>query len=79
MDKNMRETLRIAALTALWRLKPQKATQPMLLLMFSDETSPVLRANAVKVLSRIQALSLFLCYFGCFLHNLTKFRIFNGT
>ncbi|MCY3720807.1 MAG: HEAT repeat domain-containing protein [Candidatus Poribacteria bacterium] len=55
MEKNMRETLRIAALTALWRLKPQEATQPMLLLMFSDETSPVLRANAVKVLSRIQA------------------------
>ena len=55
MDKNMRETLRIAALTALWRLKPEAATQPMLLLMFSDETSPVLRANAVKVLSRIQA------------------------
>ena len=55
MDKNMRETLRIAALTALWRLKPEEATQSMLLLMFSDETSPVLRANAVKVLSRIQA------------------------
>ncbi len=55
MEKNMRETLRIAALTALWRLKPQEATQSMLLLMFSDETSPVLRANAVKVLSRIQA------------------------
>lgn len=55
MEKNMRETLRIAALTALWRLKPQEATQPMLLLMFSDETSPVLRSNAVKVLSRIQA------------------------
>ena len=55
MDKNMRETLRMAALTALWRLKPEEATQPMLLLMFSDETSPVLRANAVKVLSRIQA------------------------
>ena len=55
MEKNMRETLRIAALTALWRLKSEEATQPMLLLMFSDETSPVLRANAVKVLSRIQA------------------------
>ena len=27
----------------------------MLLLMFSDETSPVIRANAVKVLSRIKA------------------------
>jgi len=55
MEKNMRETLRVAALTALWRLKPEEATQPMLLLMFSDETSPTLRANAVKVLSRIQA------------------------
>ena len=55
MEKDMRETLRIAALAALWQLKPEEATQPMLLLMFSDETSPVLRANAVKVLSRIQA------------------------
>ena len=55
MEKNMRETLRIAAITALWRLKPEEATQPMLLLMFSDETSPVIRANAVKVLSRIKA------------------------
>ena len=55
MDKQMRETLRTAALTALWRLKPEKAVQPMLLLTFSDETSPVLRANAVKVLSRIKA------------------------
>ena len=55
MDKQMRETLRLAALTALWRLKPEAAVQPMLLLVFSDETSPVLRANAVKVLSRIKA------------------------
>ena len=55
MDKQMRETLRLAALTALWRLKPQEAVQPMLLLLFSDETSPVLRANAVRVLSRIKA------------------------
>ena len=55
MDKQMRETLRLAALTALWRLKPAEAVQPMLLLLFSDETSPVLRANAVKVLSRIKA------------------------
>ncbi len=55
MDKQMRETLRMAALTALWRLKPEKAVQPMTLLMFSDETSPILRANAVKVLSRIKA------------------------
>ena len=55
MEKQMRETLRIAALTALWRLKPEAATQPMLLLMFSDETSPVIRANAVKALSRIKA------------------------
>ena len=55
MEKNMRETLRIAALTALWQLKPEEATQPMLLLMFSDETSPGIRANAVKVLSRIKA------------------------
>lgn len=55
MDKQMRETLRAAALTALWRLKPEKAVQPMLRLTFSDETSPVLRASAVKVLSRIKA------------------------
>ena len=55
MDKQMRETLRLAAITALWQLKPGEATQPMLLLMFSDETSPVIRANAVKVLSRIKA------------------------
>ena len=55
MDKQMRETLRLAAITALWQLKPGAATQPMLLLMFSDETSPVIRANAVKVLSRIKA------------------------
>ena len=55
MDKQMRETLRSAALTALWRLKPEEAVQPMLLLTFSDETSSVLRANAVKVLSRVQA------------------------
>ena len=54
MDKQMRETLRIAAIEALWQLKPEEATQPMLLLMFSDETSPVIRANAVKVLSRIK-------------------------
>ena len=54
MDKQMRETLRLAAIAALWQLKPEAATQPMLLLMFSDETSPVLRANAVKVLSRIK-------------------------
>ena len=55
LDKQMRETLRSAALTALWRLKPEQAVQPMLLITFSDETSPVLRASAVKVLSRIQA------------------------
>lgn len=55
MDKHMRETLRLAGIAALWQLKPEEATQPMLLLMFSDETSPVIRANAVKVLSRIKA------------------------
>ena len=55
MDKQMRETLRLAAIAALWQLKPEEATQPMLLLMFSDETSPVIRANAVKVLGRIKA------------------------
>ncbi|MCG9126913.1 HEAT repeat domain-containing protein [Candidatus Poribacteria bacterium] len=54
MDKLRRETVRIAALNALWQLKPASATQPMLLLMLNDESSPVIRANAVKVLSRIQ-------------------------
>ncbi len=55
MGKQMRETLRLAAIDALWQLKPVEATQPMLLLVFSDETSPIIRANAVKVLSRIKA------------------------
>ncbi len=55
MGKQMRETLRLAAINALWQLKPGDATQPMLLLVFSDETSPIIRANAVKVLSRIKA------------------------
>ena len=55
MGKQMRETLRLAAIDALWQLKPEEATQSMLLLMFSDETSPIIRANAVKVLSRIKA------------------------
>ena len=55
MDKQRRETLRLAAIAALWQLKPDEAKQPMLLLMFSDETSPIIRANAVKVLSRIKA------------------------
>ena len=55
MDKQMRETVRTAAIEALWQLKPEQATQSMLLLMFSDETSPAIRSNAVKVLSRIQA------------------------
>jgi len=54
MDKQRRETVRSAAIAALWQLKPAKATQPMLLLTLSDETSPVIRANAVKVLSRIE-------------------------
>lgn len=54
MDKLRRETVRIAAINALWQLKPSDATQPMLLLMLSDETSAVIRSNAVKVLSRIK-------------------------
>ena len=54
MDKLRRETVRIAAINALWQLKPPNATQPMLLLMLSDETSAVIRSNAVKVLSRIK-------------------------
>ncbi len=54
MDKLRRETVRISAINALWQLKPPNATQPMLLLMLSDETSAVIRSNAVKVLSRIK-------------------------
>ncbi len=54
MDKLRRETVRIAAINALWQLKPPNATQPMLLLMLSDETSAIIRSNAVKVLSRIK-------------------------
>ena len=54
MNKLRRETVRIAAINALWQLKPSDATQPMLLLMLSDETSAVIRSNAVKVLSRIK-------------------------
>ncbi len=54
MDKLRRETVRTAAINALWQMKPENATQPMLLLMLSDETSAVIRANAVKVLSRIK-------------------------
>lgn len=54
MDKLRRETVRSAAINALWQLKPENGTQPMLLLMLSDETSPVIRSNAVKVLSRIK-------------------------
>ena len=54
MDKLRRETVRSAAINALWQLKPSDATQPMLLLMLSDESSAVIRADAVKVLSRIK-------------------------
>ena len=54
MDKLRRETVRSAAINALWQLKPENGTQPMLLLMLSDETSAVIRSNAVKVLSRIK-------------------------
>ena len=54
MDKLRRETVRSAAINALWQMKPTEATQPMLLLILSDETSAVIRSNAVKVLSRIK-------------------------
>ncbi len=54
MDKLRRETVRSAAMNALWQMKPENATQPMLLLILSDDTSAVIRANAVKVLSRIK-------------------------
>ena len=80
MDKQMRETLRSAAIDALWQLKSPEATQPMLLLMLSDETSPVTRANAVKVLSRIKAPETIpVLVWVLSTHNLTKFQIFSGT
>ena len=55
MDKQRRETVRLAAINALWELNPANATQPMLLLLLSDETGAVIRAEATKVLSRIKA------------------------
>ena len=52
-DKGRRETVRREALNALMILKPQHAIQPMLRIMFSDDTSPDLRRAAVKVLGEI--------------------------
>ena len=55
MDKRGRETMRRAALSALSQLKPIKAVQPMMQLMFSDETSEIIRKEAVTVLGEIRA------------------------
>ena len=55
MDKRGRETVRSAALSALTRLAAVQAVQPMLLLMLSDETSPVLRKGAVAALGEIKS------------------------
>ncbi|MCZ6677693.1 MAG: HEAT repeat domain-containing protein [Candidatus Poribacteria bacterium] len=55
MDKRGRETVRSAALSALAKLKPTQAVQPMLLLMLSDETSPALRKGAATVLGEVKA------------------------
>ena len=55
MDKRGRETIRRAALTALSHLKPIEAVQPMMQLMFSDETSAIIRKDAVAVLGEIKA------------------------
>lgn len=55
MDKRGRETVRNAALSALTRLAAAQAVQPMLLLMLSDETSPVLRKGAVAALGEIKS------------------------
>jgi HEAT repeat protein len=55
MDKRGRETIRRAALSALSQLKPIEAVQPMMRLMFSDETSEIIRKEAVTVLGEIKA------------------------
>jgi len=55
MDKRGRETVRNAALFALSQLKPVEAVQPMILLMLSDETSPVIRKGAVTALGEIKS------------------------
>ena len=55
MDKRERETKRIAALTALGQLKSAEAVQPMMLLILSDETSPVIRKESVTALGEIKA------------------------
>ena len=52
-DKRRRETVRLEALNTLAVLKPPQATQAMLRILFSEETSPDLRRVAVKVLSEI--------------------------
>ena len=55
MDKRARETVRTAAISAIAGVKPTQATQPMLLLMLSDETSPAIRKAAVTALGEIKA------------------------
>ena len=54
MDKKERETKRIAALTALGQLKSTEAVQPMMLLVLSDETSPIIRKESVTALGEIK-------------------------
>ena len=55
MDKRERETKRIAALIALGQLKSTEAVQPIMLLVLSDETSPIIRKESVTALGGIKA------------------------
>lgn len=55
MDKRGRETIRRAALAALSELKPIEAAQPMMQIMFSDETSEIIRKEAATVLGEVKA------------------------
>ena len=55
MNKRGRETIRRAALAALSQLKPIEAVQPMMQLIFSDETSEIIRKEAVTVLGEVKA------------------------
>ena len=55
MDKQQRETVRTTAITSLGQLKPIQAVQPLMLLMLSDDTSPIIRKGAVVALGEIKA------------------------
>ena len=55
MDKQQRETARTIAITSLAQLKPSRAVQPLMLLVLSDDTSPVIRKGAVTALGEIKS------------------------